>query len=152
MNNFDDANLREALQEQMGEDLAPSDLALLPKVYRLVLIHREQDGERRTRCTATIFHEKAALRVGWVTGTPDLRLKPGDLVSPRWLGDASYEKGAIKIGRLVLLERPEPWENLFCTVPHGWVDDRELVKAAATLVEALPRPYRYRSTESYRNA
>ncbi len=143
MNDFSDMKLLEALQEQMGEDLAPADLALLPRVYRLVLIHREQIGERRTRCTATIFHEKAALRVGWVAGAPDLRLKPGDLVSPRWLGAASCENGAIKIGRLVLLERPEPWLNLFHTVPHGWVEDRELVNEAATLVEALPRPYRY---------
>ena len=144
MNDFNDMKLLEALQEQMGDGLfAPATLDRLPRVYRLLSISRKQVGGRRTLCAATIFHEKAALRGSWVVGTPDLRLKPGDLVSPRWLGAASYENGAIKIGRLVLLERPEPWLNLFCTVPHGWVDDRELVKEAATLVEALPRPYRY---------
>ncbi len=29
------------------------------------------------------------------------------------------------------------------TVPHGWVKDRELVRQAANLVEALPRHYRF---------
>ncbi len=143
MNDFDDVKLLEALQEQMGEKLAPASLGLMPRIFRLISIHHEQESERRTRCTATLFHDKAALRVSWAIGTPDLRLKPGDLVSPRWPGTASYEKGAIKINRLVLMERPEPWENLFHTVPHGWVKDRELVQQAAKLVEALPRPYRY---------
>ncbi len=143
MNDFGDVKLLEVLRDQMGEELAPATLDRLPRVYRLLSISRKQIGERRTLCAATIFHEKAALRVSWVAGTPDLRLKPGDLVSPRWPGAASYENGAIRIGRLVLLERPEPWLNLFHTVPHGWVDDRELVGQAATLVEALPRPYRY---------
>lgn len=143
MNDFDDVRLREALQEQMGEVLAPASLGLMPRIFRLVSIHREQEGARRTRCTATLFHEKAALRVSWTTGTPDLRLKPGELVSPRWPVAPSYEKGAIRISRLVLLERPDPWENLFLTIPHGWVGDRDLVRQAAILVEALPRPYRY---------
>jgi len=143
MNDFDDVKLLEVLQEQMGEKLAPASLGLMPRIFRLISIRRDQESERLTRCTATLFHEKAALRVSWATGTPDLRLKPGDLVSPRWPGAPSYEKGAIRISRLVLMERPEPWENLFHTVPHGWVSDRELVRQAANLVEALPRPYRF---------
>ncbi len=143
MNNFDDANLREALQEQMGEEFAPASLGLLPRVFRLISIGRERDGERRTRCTATIFHEKAALRVCWVTGNPDAGLKPGALVSPRWFGASSYENGAIRISHLVLLERPDTWENLFLTIPHGWVKDRGLIARAAKLADALPRPYRH---------
>lgn len=143
MNDFGDVKLLEVLRDQMGEELAPATLDRLPTVYRLLSISRKQIGERRTLCAATIFHEKVALRVSWVVGTPDLRLKPGDLVSPRWPGAASYENGTIRIGRLVLLERPEPWLNLFHTVPHDWVDDRELVGQAAILVEALPRPYRF---------
>jgi len=143
MNDFDDVKLLEVLQEQMGEKLAPASLGLLPRMFRLASIQRDQESERLIRCTAMLFHEKAALRVSWATGTPDLRLKPGDLVSPRWPGAPSYEKGAIRISRLVLMERPEPWENLFHTVPHGWVSDRELVRQAANLVEALPRPYRF---------
>lgn len=144
MNNFDDVNLLTELQKQLGENIAPEKLGMMPRIFRLISIQREPEGEQRTRCTATIFHEKAALRVGWTTGTPDLRLKPGDLVSVRWTGGAaSYDKGAIRISRLVLMERPEPWENLFLTVPHGWVSDRELVRQAANMIEALPRPYRF---------
>ena len=143
MNNFDDMKLLEALQEQMGEEFAPPNLGLLPRVFRLVSIDHEKEGERQTRRTATIFHEKAALRVCWVTGAPDTRLKPGELVSPRWFGASSYEHGAIRIRRLVPLGRPDTWENLFHTVPHGWVEDRELIRRAAKLVDALPRPYRH---------
>lgn len=142
-NDFDDRKLLETLQEQMGEEFAPASLGLLPRVFRLILIDHEKEGERQTRCTATIFHEKAALRVSWTTGTPDPKLKPGELVSPRWFGASSYENGAIRISRLVLLERPDTWENLFHTVPHGWVKDRELIERAAKLVEALPCHYRH---------
>ncbi len=142
-NDFDDRKLLETLQEQMGEEFAPVSLGLLPRMFRLILIDHEKEGERQTRCTATIFHEKAALRVSWTTGTPDPRLKPGELVSPRWFGASSYENGAIRIRRLVLLERPDTWENLFHTVPHGWVKDRELIERAAKLVEALPCHYRH---------
>lgn len=143
MKDFGDMKLLEALQEQMGEEFAPASLGLLPRVFRLILIDHEKEGERQTRCTATIFHEKAALRICWTTSTPDARLKPGELVSPRWFGTSSYENGAIRISRLVLLERPDTWENLFHTIPHGWVKDRELVERAAKLVEALPLPYRH---------
>lgn len=143
MSDFGDMKLLEALQEQMGEEFAPANLGLLPRVFRLALIEHEKEGERQTRYTATLFHEKAALRVCWVTGTPNPRLKLGELVSPRWFGASSYENGAIRISRLVPMERPDTWLNLFYTVPHGWVKDRELIERAAKLVDALPRPYRH---------
>jgi 3'-5' exoribonuclease len=121
----------------------PTNLALMPKLFRLTTNHHEPIDERRTQCTATLYHDSASLKVSWTVSNPDLRLKSGDLVSPRWFGSTTCEGGAIKISRLVLMERPEPWENLFQTVPHGWVKDRELIKQAAGLMEVLPRSYRY---------
>lgn len=121
----------------------PTNQVAMPKIFRLTTIHQEIIDPRRTRCTATLYHDRASINVSWTVSKPDLRLKSGDLVSPRWPGITTCEGGAIKIGRLVLMERPEPWENMFHTVPHGWVKDRELLKQAAGLVEALPRPYRF---------
>lgn len=135
------------LQALSGHGLAehdtPVNLAMMPRIFRLTTIHRAPIDDRRTQCTATLYHDSASLKVSWTASKPDLRLKSGDLVSPRWFGSTACEGGAIRISRLVLMERPEPWENLFHTVPHGWVKDRELVKQAAGLMEALPRPYRF---------
>jgi 3'-5' exoribonuclease len=121
----------------------PTNLALMPKLFRLTTIEREPVDDRRTQCTATLYHDSASLKVSWTVGSPDLRMKSGDLVSPRWFGSTTCEGGAIKISRLVLMERPEPWQNLFNTLPHGWVKDRKLVRQAAGLMEGLPRSYRY---------
>ena len=120
----------------------PRNPSMLPKIYRLTSIRNDQD-ERLTLCTATLYHERAKMKVSWTTSKPDLRLKVGDLVAPRWLFTASCENGTIRIARLVRMERPEPWENLFHTVPCDWVDDRQLIAQAADLIEALPRPCRY---------
>lgn len=123
------------------EDL-PNDVSKLPKIYRLTFYKHEQIEAKRTQCTATLYHDRAAIQVSWVTSMPDLRLKAGVLVSPRWFSHTRCMNGAYRISRLVLMERPEPWENLFHTVPHDWVKDRELVYQAAELIEELPRPYR----------
>lgn len=125
------------------ESATPSNLAMMPKLFRLTSIHQLAVDDRSTQCTATLYHDKASLKVSWNVSHPDLRLKSGDLVSPRWLGSTSCAGGAIKISRLVLMERPEPWENLFHTVPYSWVNDRDLVKQAAELIEGLPRSYRF---------
>ncbi|MBI3479561.1 MAG: metal-dependent phosphohydrolase [Nitrosomonadales bacterium] len=119
----------------------PTNLAMMPKLFRLT--ENEPMDDRRTQCTATLFHDSASLRVHWIASTPDMRLKSGDMVSPRWFGRATCKGGAIKISRLVLMERPEPWQNLFNTIPHDWVNDRALVRQAARLMEGLPRSYRY---------
>jgi 3'-5' exoribonuclease len=121
----------------------PINIAVMPKIFRLISLHLNLMDDRRTQCVAMIYHDKAAIKVCWVVSQPDIRLKSGVLVSPRWLGRSICEDGKIKISRLVLLERPESWENLFQTVPHGWVRERELVRQAAELVEALPRAYRF---------
>ncbi len=125
------------------EQEVPTSLAMMPRIFRLTSIQHTRLDDRQTRCTASLYHDKASLRISWTANQPDLRLKSGDLVSPRWSGHTTCEGGAIKISRLVLLERPEPWENLFHTVPHGWVKNRDLVNQAALLIEVLPRSYRF---------
>lgn len=67
------------------EYATPVNMASMPRLFRLTAIHHSQLGDRRTQCTASLFHEKAALKVSWIVNQPDLRLKSGDLVSPRWL-------------------------------------------------------------------
>jgi 3'-5' exoribonuclease len=83
------------------------------------------------------------MHVVWTVSQPDTRLRAGCLVSIRWQNRHEIEDGAYRINRLVLLEIPEPWENLLHLVPHDWVSDRELVQQAAELVEELPRPFRF---------
>ena len=121
----------------------PLNLAMMPRIFRLTSIHHKPIDDRHTQCTATLYHDRASLKVSWSVNQPDIRLKSGVLVSPRWFSHTCSEGGSIKISRLVLMERPEPWENLFHMVPHGWVKNRELIKQAAALVECLPRSYRY---------
>lgn len=126
-----------------AEQEAPTNLAMMPRIFRLTSINHAQLSNRQTRCTASLFHNQASIKVVWMASQPDIRLKSGDLVSPRWSGHTTCEGGAIRISRLILMERPEPWENLFHSIPHGWVKNRELVMQAAALVELLPRSYRF---------
>jgi len=143
MNYMSEHFLNTSNRVDLEEFPTPLNLAMMPKVFRLTSIHHAPLGDKSTQLSATLYHDKAALNVHWTANRPDLRLKSGDLVSPRWLGRSTSEDGQIKISRLVLMERPEPWENIFHTVPHGWVKNRELVKQAAELVETLPRSYRF---------
>jgi 3'-5' exoribonuclease len=127
----------------VAEQKTSTYIEMMPCIFRLTSIHHIQMEGRQSRCTASLYHDHASIKVSWIVNQPDIRLKSGVLVSPRWLGQTICESGTIIISRLVLMERPEPWENLFLTVPHVWVKHRELVKHAAALVEALPRPYRF---------
>jgi 3'-5' exoribonuclease len=49
------------------------------------------------------------------------------------------EQGAVRIQRLIPVERARADINLFETIPVGWCKDRDLVKRAISLWEALPR-------------
>lgn len=142
MNNLLEQFAGLALRPIEAEQKTPTYIAMMPCVFRLTSIHHIQVEGRQSRCTASLYHDQVSIKVSWVANQPDIRLKSGVLVSPRWLGQTLCESGTIIISRLVLIERPEPWENLFHTVPHGWVKNRALVKQAAVLVEALPRSYR----------
>ncbi len=130
-------------EESPVEYATPSDISAMPTIFRVTTIRHTTVDRRRTESTATLFREQAAIKVTWSGATPDLRIRPGGLVSPRWQVRAVSDEGAIRISRLVLLERPEPLLNMFATVPPGWARDRDLVKVAAGLVDELPKPYRH---------
>jgi 3'-5' exoribonuclease len=126
------------------DEITNLDLPALPTVFRLTSYTAKVLDHKRTECTATLFHEKVSMKVRWTTASPDTRMKPNRLVSPRWSAQRGCdEEGKLRISRLVLIERPEAMENLFETVPSGWVRDRKLVGAARNLIEVLPRGHRH---------
>jgi 3'-5' exoribonuclease len=88
----------------------------LPPVFRVQSIERLPFDARNLLNVAVVFHERAVLRVEWLCRHPDSRLTAGSLVSIRWLGrPVSARLGAIRIARLVKLERPEASLNPFDT-------------------------------------
>lgn len=115
----------------------------LPAILRIQSIVRLPFDMRHTLNRAVLFHEQASLTVEWVTRHVDVRLTAGSLVSVRWLGRPVSRGGAIRISRIVLLDRPDPALNPFDTIPTSWVVERDLVKRAAALWELLPRPFRH---------
>lgn len=122
-----------------GRDLVAERL---PSVLRVSAFGHRPLDIKTTECTASLFHERASLKVLWLCREPDLRLHPGALVSLRLLGRATSMGGCIRISRLVLLERPDPSLDLFETVLTDWVADRTLVKRASALVESLSPAFR----------
>jgi len=115
----------------------------LPPVFRIQSIERLPFDERNLLNVAVVFHERAVLRVEWLCRHPDSRLTVGSLVSIRWLGRPTSTLGAIRIARLVKLERPEASLNPFDTVSHAWVRDRDLVARAGRFWEGLGRPLQH---------
>ena len=107
---------------------------LLPPVLRITNLTRlpAADG-RSVRNEAVLFHARAGLRVVWVTAQADIRLRAGHLVSIRWLGKPVSVDGAIRINRLVLLERSIPTLDLFETIPPNWVKASDLLKRASAI-------------------
>ncbi len=90
----------------------------MPYIFRLTSVTHRQE-ERCIRYTAHLYHDKAAIKVEWTRNQPDIRLRPFSLVSPRWKTRPTSINGALQISRLVLMEHPEPEENLFRMVPSG---------------------------------
>lgn len=115
--------------------------ALLPRVLRVERLKRER-VEGGIACKAVLYHDSATLYVHWLDRREDERLKPGVLVTIRWLGMPTSQNGAIRIQRLSVLDRPEADLDLFATVPHDWVSDRTLVKRASALTTRLEPGFR----------
>lgn len=113
----------------------------LPPLFRVSAYEHHPIQGDLTECTATLFHEQASLRVTWTSRHLDSRLHVGVLVSIRWLGCSTTFEGAVRVARLVLLEKPDASINLFSTIPSAWVPDRELVRQGNALLEWLPRNF-----------
>jgi len=124
---------------------AADDLVLekLPPVLRIQSITRLPFDGKHVLWRATHFHERATLTVEWLSRHVDVRLTSGSVVSVRWQGRPVSTAGAVRIARMVLLERPDPALNLFETIPYAWLRDRSLVQRAARLWDALPRAFQH---------
>jgi 3'-5' exoribonuclease len=122
----------------MIENLTPEGIRAMPTLFRMTSLKRAPLHPKGYQMTATLFHERASLTVTWYVNQPDVRLKPGALVSPRYSGRPSSQDGMVRIARLVLCELPCRSEDLFKTVPSGWVTDRDLLARASALWEHLP--------------
>jgi len=121
-----------------------SAIAIVPEnIYRLIEVSQSQIDGNQTQFTATIFNNMESLKVCWAANYHELRIKEGDLVSPRWPATMAFENGALKIHHLAHLKRPEPMLNLFRTVPAEWVDDVDLINEGIDLVEKIPGNYRH---------
>lgn len=115
----------------------------LPAVFRIQSIARLPFDAESIQIRATVFHERASLNVEWLSPHVNAHLVAGSPVSIRWLGRPASIGGAVRIARLVGLERPEPSINPFESVPHIWVRDRALVLRAAQLWAALPPAFQH---------
>lgn len=112
----------------------------LPAALRVTSVIRKNSSDKCVVNEATIFHEKASLRVTWNSSTVDTRIRVGSLVAIRWANRPVSKDGAVCISRLVLLERPFSL-NLFDTVPHTWVQDRSLIVEGKHYWDLLPHSY-----------
>jgi 3'-5' exoribonuclease len=135
--------LEEPIIHPIDDEDIPQNIPILPRIYRIVELSYSETSVNQIRYLATIFHAHAVMRVTWVTNKHNPSLIQGNLVSPRWLGKTCCENGAIRISRLVAMECPEHWVNLFQTIPHEWVKDRVLIERAAKLMQILPCTTRY---------
>lgn len=112
----------------------------MPSVMRIESIERSLTENGLIRNRAVLFHERCSITVDWLARQADTRLHRHGLAVIRHAQTARSSDGALRIDRLLPAERVLPQVNLFLTVPHGWVKDRELVARGAALWEELPRP------------
>ena len=120
----------------------PSDLPMLPRIYRLASIHTRPDAAGCLHHSAHLFHTQAAFKACWTSGKLDPSLVSGTLVSPRWCGSGRREDGGLAIARLVVLERPVGDLCLFQTVLPGWKVERGIVDRAHQAWQELPAQHR----------
>lgn len=115
----------------------------LPASFRLLNISYHRVKATHCQYSATLYNEACTVRVCWSTYQQDSRLREGLLVSPRGIDPSSHSGWAYKISALSVHSRPNPDVNLFHTIPTSWVEDRELVRQAAALTDALPQQSRH---------
>jgi len=112
----------------------------LPPVWRLTSIEHQPFARGGVANRAVLFHERASLTIDWASQHVDVRLSHGKLVAIRW-PSRPFGGEAVRIARLVPLDRPEAALNPFLTVPSAWGKDRDLVHRAASQWESLPRAF-----------
>jgi 3'-5' exoribonuclease len=123
----------------MIENITPEGIRAMPKLFRITSLDRVALHPKGYQMTATLFHDRASIGVTWHANQPDIRLKPGVLVSPRYvLGQPVCQNGMVRVARVILCELPCRSEDLFKTVPGDWVTDRDLLARASALWERLP--------------
>jgi len=111
----------------------------MPGVFRIVSTSCvPAPNGRGVTYRVELYHDRAQLAVTFTRSQPDIRLRADLLVSVRWKLPVTTIKGAIQISRLVLLEHPIKGVNPFEMVPPRWVKDRNLVRQAKNLLDALP--------------
>lgn len=74
----------------MREGKTPMNLAALPTRFRLTSLVTRAGDDQSWVTTATLFHERASLKVRWTLSRPDSRLRVHQLVSPRWRGEQPF--------------------------------------------------------------
>ena len=121
----------------------PIDLPMLPQYFRLTSLQSTTNQAGITSHVATLFHEKASLKVQWNSPSLPATLGVGSIVSPRWFSDCESRDGALRIARLAPLQRPDPQIALFDLVPPGWFAERVWIARAAALLAELPPSYRH---------
>lgn len=114
-------------------------LDALPSVMRIQSLSRLLEHDRIVN-RAVLYHRKGSLCVDWITQHVDTRLHRHGLVSIRPAAGTRCSDGATRIQRLLPVTKPMPSFNLFETILPGWVKDQDLVRRAAVVWEALPRP------------
>lgn len=134
--------MSEAVSVSMPHPLFDPVPEQLPPLFRVQSIER-LPAPKGVLNRASLYHDRASLRVAWLSRHPDIRITAGSLVAIRWLGRPTSHEGHLRIARLVLLEHAEAEVDLFRTVPTSWVRERGLLSRASRLWESLPRGLRH---------
>lgn len=115
-----------------------------PSVFRLEQIYpfRAYPHGRTPDACALLYHEARQLIVAWPPCAADTRLRPGCIVSPRFIAGSVIGAGPVRVAALEPLEGPRPDVNLFDLVPASWVGDRALVQAGRSILDTLPDSFR----------
>lgn len=115
-------------------------LAETPLICRLIKAYYK---ENRACYEAYFFHGDISFRVNWTASQCDPRLKPNTLVVIHGLSQHPDKPHVFRASQVEVLKQPVPELNLFHTVPTDWVNDRDLIRRAVWLIEALPSEYRH---------
>ena len=132
------------LQQVSPVGLAAANLPyVMPHVMRVRSIIRLPTADGLTLNQATLYHDKANFATEWVTRYPDVRIRPGSLVTVVWAQRKPVTTEPYRVERVALIERPRLEVNLFETVPPSLVKDRQLLKRAADLWVRMPQEFRH---------